>query len=121
MTTLRLQAAADLLGMSPVTLRKRAAAGKVPGYKVGKPWVFLHDELLAYLKSTRRCPSIAAPTLRTGGVDSNSTAERSASQLALRIAARRKSLKRSRARARTDRSASVSVLPTAGRTPPADG
>jgi excisionase family DNA binding protein len=58
-TTLRLHAAAQLLGLSPVTLRKRAAAGTVPGYKVGKPWVFLEDELIAYMKGTRRCPSIA--------------------------------------------------------------
>lgn len=35
MTTLRLSAAANLLGLSPVTLRKRAAAGADPAQAAG--------------------------------------------------------------------------------------
>ncbi len=121
MTTLRLPAAAEMLGMSPSTLRKRAAAGKVPGYKPFRDWVFLEEELLAYLKSTRRCPSIAVETLRTGGAGSRSTGEKYASLLERQIGAKLRNLKQSRAPKRTDSCASVSVLPTLGRTPPADG
>ena len=42
--TLSLHEAAAFLQMSPLTLRKRAAAGKVPAYKPAKAWVFLSDE-----------------------------------------------------------------------------
>jgi excisionase family DNA binding protein len=78
--TIGLHEAARFLHMAPSTLRKRAAAGKLNAYKPGKTWVFLQDELLHYLKSTKSaCPSTAAPILRIGGPDSNSTAARSTS------------------------------------------
>lgn len=92
--TIGLEDAARFLHMAPSTLRKRAAAGKLNAYKPGKTWVFLQDELLSYLKSSKAaCPSTAAPTPRIGGPDSNSTAARSASRLAREIAAKRKNLK----------------------------
>lgn len=92
MKTLSLLEAAEFLLLSPVTLRKRAAAGIVPGYKPGKSWAFLEEELLTYLKSKKPCASIAAVTLRTGGADSNSMDARSGTRLAQKIAARRKGL-----------------------------
>jgi len=95
-TTLGLLSAAAFLHMSPNTLRKRAAAGRVPAYKPGKSWVFLLDELVSHLKASRPCHSIVAPTLRTTGLGFSSTDARCASALAQRIAARRKSLKRRR-------------------------
>ncbi len=113
--TLDLQQAADLLKLSQGRLRKRASAGIVPGYKPGKAWVFIESELLEYLKSTRPCPCIAAPTLRTGGAASSSTGEKSDFQLAQRIAARRRNLKRSRAPEHTGRSDSGNVLPIRGK------
>jgi hypothetical protein len=89
-----LEEAARFLHMAPSTLRKRAAAGKLIAYKPGKTWVFLQDELLIYLKSTKAaCPSTADPTPRNGGPDSNSRAAKSASRLAQEIEAKRKSLK----------------------------
>lgn len=92
--TIGLDEAARFLHMAPSTLRKRAAAGKLIAYKPGKTWVFLQDELLNYLKSTKAaCPSTADPTPRIGGPDSNSRAAKSASRLAQEIAAKRKSLK----------------------------
>lgn len=93
--SLLLPQAAALLGLSPVTLRKRAAAGTVPGYKPGRSWVFLEDELLAYLKSMKPCRSIAASTLRIGGSDFSSTDGKSAFHLAQRIAQRRRRLSKS--------------------------
>jgi Helix-turn-helix domain len=96
-TTIGLEEAAAALRMAPSTLRKRAAAGKVPGYKPGRQWVFLPHEIVAYLQASRpACRSIAAATLRTGGVVSSSTIERSASQLAQKIRAERRNLKRER-------------------------
>lgn len=95
-TTLGLLSAAAFLHMSPNTLRKRAAAGRVPAYKPGKSWVFLLDELVSHLKASRRCHSIAAPTLRTTGFAFSSTDAKSGSALAQRIAAKRKSLKQTR-------------------------
>lgn len=121
MTTLALPQAAALLKVAPGTLRKRAAAGMVPGYKPGKGWVFIEEELLAYLKSTRPCPCIAAQTLRTGGSDSRSMDAKSAFHLAQRIAQRRRSLKRSPGQKPTGKSASVSALPTRGNPQPRDG
>ena len=92
--TIGLEDAARFLHMAPSTLRKRAAAGKLDAYKPGKTWVFLQDELLHYLKSTKSaCPSTAAPTLRIGGPDFSSMGARSASRLAREIAAKRKNLK----------------------------
>ena len=102
--TLGLLGAAAFLHMSPNTLRKRAAAGKVPAYKPGKSWVFLLDELVSHLKASRRCHSIAAPTLRTTGFGFSSTDARSGSALAQRIAAKRKSLKQTREAAPGDKS-----------------
>ena len=94
-STISLDEAARFLHMAPSTLRKRAAAGMLTAYKPGKTWVFLHDELLNYLKSTQRtCPSTVAPHPRIGGPDSNSMAMKSAYRLAQEIAAKRKNLKR---------------------------
>jgi hypothetical protein len=74
--TIGLEDGARFRHVAPSTLRKRAAAGKLSAYKPGKTWVFLQDELLTYLKSSKSaCPSTAAPTPRIGGPDSNSTAQ----------------------------------------------
>src|ERR1019366_8472885 len=91
--TLSLQRAAVFLVMSPTTLRKRAAAGRVPAYKPGKAWVFLLHELVGQLKASRPCPSISAQTLRTTGFGFSSRDAESGSALAQQIVARRKSLK----------------------------
>jgi excisionase family DNA binding protein len=91
--TLSVQEAAAFLQMSPLTLRKRAAAGRVPAYKPGKAWAFLLDELHEYLKAHKQCPSIAAPTLRTFGAVSGLRAVKSGSQLAQQIANKRRNLR----------------------------
>ena len=87
--TIGLDEAARFLHMAPSTLRKRAAAGKLSPYKPGKTWVFLQEELLNYLKSTKAScplPSLQLPAL----VDPIPTqrAAKSASRLAQEIAAR---------------------------------
>ena len=51
MKTLGLNEAALFLRCHPEELRRRARAGVVPGAKVGRAWVFLEDDLAAYLRS----------------------------------------------------------------------
>ena len=51
MKTLNLQQAALFLHVHPETLRQGARAGRIPGAKVGRAWVFLEDDLAGYLRS----------------------------------------------------------------------
>jgi hypothetical protein len=41
MRTLNLELAAALLLVHPITLQQMAKAGKVPGAKIGRRWVFI--------------------------------------------------------------------------------
>ena len=49
--TLNLKEAALLLKMTPEGLRRKVAAGKIPGAKPGKCWCFREDDLADYLRS----------------------------------------------------------------------
>ena len=49
--TFSLVEAAAFLKIHPEELRQRAKAGLIPGAKVGRAWVFLQDDLAAYLRS----------------------------------------------------------------------
>ena len=51
MNTLTLPEAAAFLKIHPEELRQRAKAGLIPGAKVGRAWVFLQDDLAAYVRS----------------------------------------------------------------------
>jgi hypothetical protein len=51
MRTFTLPQAADFLKMHPEEVRRRARMGQLPGAKAGKRWVFLEDDLVAYLRS----------------------------------------------------------------------
>ena len=51
MVSLTLPQAAAFLKIHPEELRQRAKAGLIPGAKVGRAWVFLQDDLAAYLRS----------------------------------------------------------------------
>jgi excisionase family DNA binding protein len=50
-TTLTLKEAAEWLHMSPAVLCRKARAGLVPAAKPGKHWIFLADDLAAYVRS----------------------------------------------------------------------
>lgn len=50
-TTFSLSEAAAFLRMHPEELRKRAKAGRIPGAKIGRAWVFLEDDLVAHLRA----------------------------------------------------------------------
>lgn len=49
--TLLLPQAAEFLKAHPETVRRRAATGELSGAKVGRSWVFLQADLVAYLRS----------------------------------------------------------------------
>lgn len=56
MSTLDLKQAADFLKMHPEEVRRRARAGQLPGAKAGKRWVFIDEDLVAYLRSLYASP-----------------------------------------------------------------
>ncbi|MFZ1905233.1 MAG: helix-turn-helix domain-containing protein [Steroidobacteraceae bacterium] len=93
--TVGLEEAARYLGVAPSTLRKRAAAGKVPGYKPGRQWVFLPSELEKYLRASAPPPrrEIRIAELRLAVPH-----ERSASGVAREIRAERLALERAQRR-----------------------
>ena len=51
MKTLNREEAAQFLKLHPEEVRRRAKAGIIPGAKVGKCWVFIEEDLAAYMRS----------------------------------------------------------------------
>src|SRR3989338_10736961 len=51
MNTFDLKTAASFLKMKSSGLRKKAAAGEIPGAKPGKSWCFFENDLVEYLRS----------------------------------------------------------------------
>ena len=51
MKTFTLREAAAFLKMNPEVLRQKAKAGIVPAAKPSKSWVFIEDDLVAYVRS----------------------------------------------------------------------
>lgn len=51
METLNLQQAAAMLNMHSEEVRRRAKAGRIPGAKIGKCWVFIESDLADYIRS----------------------------------------------------------------------
>jgi excisionase family DNA binding protein len=81
--TIGLEEAARYLGVAPSTLRKRAAAGGVLGYKPGRRWVFLPSEIERYLRASAPVPPRPIPVTMLRSA--SSPAERAGSELARRI------------------------------------
>lgn len=51
MKTLSLSEAAAFLKMHPEEVRRRTKMGRIPGAKAGRAWVFIDDDLAAFLRS----------------------------------------------------------------------
>ena len=89
-------AAADLLAVSPDTVREWARLGRVPAAKIGKAWRFSAEQLRAYIEAAAEenvknaCRSTAVPIRRTGGFASRSAAAELAALPAPRIGRRRR-------------------------------
>jgi excisionase family DNA binding protein len=101
--TLNLEQAAKFLNMHPVTVQEKARAGIIPGAKPGKRWVFLEDDLAAYVRSfypsarqalqgdekeSRACHSASDRARRIGGPASPTTDEEYGKALGLQIGRR---------------------------------
>jgi hypothetical protein len=56
MHTLDLEQAAAFLHMHPEEVRRRAKLGLLPGAKPGKAWVFIDDDLVAYVRARYAYP-----------------------------------------------------------------
>ncbi len=56
MKTFDLGEAAAFLRCHPQELRARAKAGKIPGAKVGRAWVFIEDDLAEHIRSRYPVP-----------------------------------------------------------------
>jgi hypothetical protein len=94
--TLDLPAAAAFCGLHPNTLREMAARGDAPGAKPARAWIFIKDDLLAWMRGQyvekAPCHSTSKRAAKSGG-------SRSASPVSLgyvglleqQIALRRKS------------------------------
>ncbi|HEX7052491.1 MAG TPA: helix-turn-helix domain-containing protein [Burkholderiales bacterium] len=54
--TFDLGEAAGFLKMHPEEVRRRARTGQLPGAKAGKRWVFIEEDLAAYLRSLYAAP-----------------------------------------------------------------
>ncbi|WP_426994491.1 helix-turn-helix domain-containing protein [Methylomonas sp. CM2] len=72
MKTLDLHTAADLLHMHPSTVLAKARAGDIPAAKPGKAWVFIDDDLIAYLRGLYTAPRQDASELKKEAVWSSS-------------------------------------------------
>ncbi len=56
MTALSLIEAAAFLKMHPEEVRRRAKLGAIPGAKASRAWVFIDDDLAAFLRSLYAAP-----------------------------------------------------------------
>ena len=96
MKSLGITEAAAFLRLHPTTLTQKAKCGEIPGAKPGKEWLFLEEDLVAYVRSLyatpRRtaqgqqerlseCPSTKEET--SGGAASRSRGEKYAHLLGL--------------------------------------
>lgn len=54
MRTLDIDECAEFLKINRITASEMAAAGKLPGAKIGRAWVFLMEDLVEYLKAQVR-------------------------------------------------------------------
>ncbi|SMB27893.1 conserved protein of unknown function [Sterolibacterium denitrificans] len=89
MDTLDTRQAADFLRIHPVTLHGKTRKGEIPGAKIGRRWVYLRVDLIAYVRAQYAlrvsqgdrqenygCHLSGAKTLPVGGSNSPSWEKR---------------------------------------------
>ncbi len=64
MTTIDSATCAELLNCSVAHLHRLARSGAIPGAKVGKGWVFVHDDILDWLRARARPKTATRPVGR---------------------------------------------------------
>jgi hypothetical protein len=108
--TIDLTEAAALLHMSEDALMRKARAGIVPGSKPGRRWVFIKEDLFAWLKAQQK----VCRSTNVGVSGGSALAARLASQRAQRIGERRKNSSASSPNDSGDRRSSETVVPFPG-------
>ena len=87
--TYRIQEAAEFLKVSKSHVSRAAARGDLKGYKPGRSWVFLEEDLMEYLQSTQPFGAIKCRTMienaRSHSPSSISTNKRTLDPLMARI------------------------------------
>ena len=71
--TFDINEAADFLKIDRSTALELAKFGALPGAKVGRAWVFMEDELVAYLRDVTRKQTQARRATCRGGTDARSS------------------------------------------------
>src|SRR5690242_17568642 len=66
---------AAYLKLTPATVKRKAAAGELPGIKPGREWLFHRDDLLNHLRNQSPCFT-NAKTHATSGAGSMSAARK---------------------------------------------
>ena len=84
------QAVATMLKLNVKTVGQYAAAGKIPGAKVGGAWLFIQADIIDWLRAQFKCPSTSHPIVKTGISLSRTKAGELESLLALPTGKRRK-------------------------------
>ena len=97
MKTFDLDEAAEFVKLHPHTLEAMARREEVPAYKPGKRWVFIDDDLVAWLREKHtvgegKCRSSSAKAVVTGSAAGRSAAKRLGNLLAQKTGDQRKNI-----------------------------
>lgn len=90
MKTFNLVEAAEFVKMHPQTLEQKARAGEAPGAKMGKRWVFIDEDLAAWIRASysngeKECHSASVKAVASGSASGKSAVKRLESLLAQKI------------------------------------
>jgi hypothetical protein len=90
MKTFDLVEAAGFVKMHPQTLEAKARAGEAPGAKMGKCWVFIDEDLAAWIRASykngeTKCRSANVKEVVSGSANGRSAEKQLESLLAQRI------------------------------------
>lgn len=72
---LSVEEAAELLRLTPPTVRQMASRNLLPGRRLGKLWRFSRRKLVEFIEAGNPCPSINGEVPSTTGVDSRSVSD----------------------------------------------
>lgn len=92
---LTVEQAAELLHLTPPTVRQLASRGLIPCKRYGRLYRFSKEQLVAQVKAGDPCPSTNAAAPTTTGVDSRSASDAFSNLPSRRTAKPPKSTKRS--------------------------
>lgn len=68
MRTLDISEAADMLKVHENTIMELAGTGDIPGAKIGRSWVFIDEDLFAYLRKQINLQSVRRVAGKSGNL-----------------------------------------------------